>query len=89
MFIAQLKAPDTEGKIFVEHSAEEIALNLARIDDGEELHLKYFEVVDNGTTLVLKPVKLKTGARTTAPAEELVEIEADGVTVGSASRIAP
>lgn len=89
MFIAQLKAPEGESKLFVEDDAEQIALNLARIKDGEELHLKYFEVVDNGTTLMLKPVKLKAGARATAPAKELVEIEADGKVVGQASRVAP
>lgn len=89
MFLAHLNPPNGEPKIFIEVDAKTVALNLARIKDGEELHLEYFEIFDNGTTLVLHPVTLKKGARQKAPAEEVVEIEANGIIAGQAKRVTP
>lgn len=86
MFLARLNGEG--GKIFLTESAESVATNLARMDEGETLNLEYWHVKD-GPTLTLNPVTLKSGPRSNAPAKEVVEIEAGGEDVGSVERVAP
>ncbi len=84
MFLARLNGEG--GKIFVEDDAATVALNLAQIDDGEDLKLEYWNVNENGGAVTLQKVTLKAGARSSAPLQEVVEIEAGGADVGSAKR---
>lgn len=86
MFLVRLNGEG--GKIFVTEDANEVALNLARIEDGETLNLEYWKIKD-GVNVTLQPVALKSGPRSNAPTKELVEIEAGGEDVGSVERVAP
>ncbi len=83
MFLCRLNGEG--GKIFIENNAEDVAENLARIEDGEVLNLEYWNVKD-GANLSLQKVTLKSGARSAGAATEVVEIEAGGEDVGSVER---
>lgn len=80
MFLARLNGEG--GKIFLETNGEEVAKNLTRMADGEELNLEYWHVKD-GTNVKLNPVALKGGSRASAPSREVVVIQAGGEDVGS------
>lgn len=86
MFLARLNGEG--GKIFVEINDKDVALNLARIDDGENLPLEYWKIID-GVSVTLQKATLKTGARATGEVKEIVEVEAGGSVVASAERVAP
>lgn len=86
MFLARLNG--IGGKIFVEINAKDVALNLARIDDGENLPLEYWKI-DDGVSVTLQKATLKTGVRATGEVKEIVEVEAGGSVVASAERVAP
>ena len=83
MFLARLNGEG--GKIFIESKAEDVAENLALIEDGEPLNLEYWNIKD-GANLSLQKVTLKSGPRSAGVATELVEIEAGGEDVGSVER---
>ncbi len=80
MFLSRLNGK--AGKIFITNDATEVAKNLQRMADGEDLRLEYWKI-KNSASVSLSPVSIKGGKRTTAPARELVEIEAGGKSVGS------
>ena len=85
MFLAITRKKDAEGnptneveKAFIEVRADELAKN---IEAGAEV--EYFAINLTAQNATLKKATLKAGARTPAPAREIVEVEADGVVVGS------
>ena len=80
MFLTRLNGEG--GKIFLETNGEEVAKNLKRVADGEELKLEYWHVKD-GVNISLNPVALKSGLRVAAPSREVVVIQAGGEDVGS------
>lgn len=80
MFLVRLNGEG--GKIFTTENAAEVATNLERMSDGENLALEYWYVKD-GVNVSLNPVTLKGGPRASAPAREVAEIEAGGEDVGS------
>ncbi len=70
------------GKIFLEPSGKEVARNLDRMANGEELNLEYYKVKD-GASVTLKPATLKSGAKEDAPARKIAVVESEGKEVGS------
>lgn len=71
---------DEPDRVWVEDAASAIAKNL-----HAGLPIDYFEleINDNRVTVVLHKVQLKAGPRTSLPAREVQEVEANGETVGS------
>ena len=81
MFLAVLNPDSSNPKVFIEENAETVAVNLeAAVPDLEYYHIS---VVGQGN-VTIQPVNVKAGPRTSAPAREIVEIEAGGQDVGSA-----
>ena len=85
MFLARLNGEG--GEIYIEDDAATVATNLERMTDGETLSLEYWNIKD-GPNISLQPVTLKSGARASAVAKEVAEIEAGGEVVGAAEVVA-
>lgn len=70
-------------QIYLEDAPAQVAQNMAN-----GLLIKYFDISVNTTSFAttLRVVTLKSGARAAGPTREVVEIEANGVVVGSAIR---
>lgn len=79
MFLGVAKDDDGNPVIFLENDSNAIALSLASGVDTD-----YFLINIVGNAVVLKPVTLKPGPRADGQATEIVEILADGKTVGNA-----
>ena len=67
-------------QVYIEIDAPQIAKNLAG-----GLEIQYYQIKDNGTTVTLKKVSIKSGPRASGTKREVVEIEAGGTVVGSAT----
>lgn len=85
MFLAITRVKDAQGdptnevsKAFIEVDAEQVAKN---VEAGAEV--EYYAIQLTPVSAVLHKASLKTGVRATAQAREIVEVEADGVVVGS------
>jgi hypothetical protein len=86
MFLAVLKR-DNAGtlevaKTFIENDPKTVIQNL----ENAVPNLDYYQIAFNGAQLqaALHPVNLKAGPRTPGPAQEVVEIQANGQDIGSA-----
>ncbi len=89
MFLAITRVKDVDGnptnevnKMFVEINASDVAKNL---EEGAEV--EYFAVSLTAQNATLKKATIKAGARASSPARETVEVEADGVVVGSFEKV--
>lgn len=85
MFLAITRKIDFDGnvldeveKAFIEISVADVAKNL---EAGAAV--EYYAINLTAQNATLKKASIKTGARQVAPAREIVEVEADGVVVGS------
>jgi len=85
MFLAITRKIDFDGnvldeveKAFIESNVEDVAKNL---EAGAAV--EYYAINLAAQNATLKKVSVKTGARASAPAREILEVEADGVVVGS------
>lgn len=71
---------------YIEDDAATVARNLEADAQGSGPGIDYYHLSFNGPALnaSIQPVVLKAGPRASAPAREIVEIEAGGQDVGSA-----
>ena len=89
MFLAITRTKDENGdptnevlKMFVENNAADVARNLEN-----NVEVEYFAISLTAQNATLKKATIKTGARASSPARETVEVEADGVVVGSFEKV--
>ncbi len=65
-------------KAFIEHDGAQVARN---IDAG--VAIEYYAISLTLSNATLKKASLKSGARSAAPAREIIEVEVDGKVVAS------
>lgn len=70
-------------KMFRANQSDIVARQVQEMADGANLGYEFWAIQEVGPDLVISPITLKAGPRTRAPARELVEVEAAGVTVAS------
>jgi len=89
MFLAITRKIDRDGaptneisKVFVETNSENVARNIAN-----DAAVEYYYVTLTALNAELKKCSIKTGTRISAPAREIVEVEADGSVVASVEKV--